>query len=222
MFARDANIHSEIAGSPLNLILKRVPFVYDFGRISRAYTIESCSGEERMALYYMVTEHVEGRDLADALSSPDTPPDKKKIWLRQAAEAMCIVHDAGYVHRDIKPSNFLNCYKNGVMLTDFGLSVKKGEYVCSAAGTPRYMAPESVFPAAIMPSLDVFAFGIMLYESFECGAHPLKSGGYMAPSSRELSDSGLGMIASKCLEKYPDKRYRSGLELLNAFDSIRF
>ena len=89
-------------------------------------------------------------------------------YIRQAAEALAVVHEAGLIHRDICPRNYL-VTRDGktIKLTDFGLTVpampefmKPG----NRTGTPNYMAPELVRRQQTDQRLDVFAFGVTAYE----------------------------------------------------------
>jgi len=66
------------------------------------------------------------------------------------------------VHRDIKPGNFLVDRAWKVKLCDFGLaSINERQ---KGAGTPGYMAPELHANRPYNEKVDVYAFGIMLWE----------------------------------------------------------
>ncbi len=231
IFKRDAFIHSEVSHAPFNILMKRVPLVYEVGCMGGAYILENSCRAESKDLYYMVLEHVAGDDISQKLKSPDTPFDEKLTLLKQAVEALCVIHEPGYVHRDVKPENFLLCDKKGVMVTDFGLSIKSGEYAGLAAGSPRYMAPEAMMPNVLFPSADIYSWGVMLYESFESGDHPYLvhptqmpwdalNNLYKIPKSREMKDSGLWVIARNCLSIDHKKRYKNGPKLLHALDKV--
>ena len=108
--------------------------------------------------------------------------------LRQVAEGLAALHDAGVVHRDLKPANVLLADGGIAKISDFGIS-RFGELDDASAdpnaptmaatskksaeltgtgvvmGTPLYMAPEGARSArALDASADVFAFGIIAYE----------------------------------------------------------
>ncbi|KAG5176266.1 CTR-like PK [Tribonema minus] len=66
------------------------------------------------------------------------------------------------VHRDLKSHNLLIGADGNTKLCDFGL-------VCTSsttAGTPCYMAPELLQNRPFTKSVDVYAFGILLWELF--------------------------------------------------------
>lgn len=64
------------------------------------------------------------------------------------------------VHRDLKSHNVLLDTRGHAKLCDFGL-VNTRE---TTAGTPNYMAPELFLSKPFSPSVDVFAFGVLLNE----------------------------------------------------------
>ena len=65
------------------------------------------------------------------------------------------------IHRDLKPLNCL-LHEGHLKLCDFGLASEKSRTV----GTPHYMAPELLLDKPYSAKVDVFAFGIMLWEMF--------------------------------------------------------
>jgi serine/threonine protein kinase len=88
--------------------------------------------------------------------------------LRQLASAVNALHEAGKLHRDLKPSNVLVTRGERLVLLDYGLSFDPsvedvGKPVI--AGTPAYMAPETVVRGAPTPATDWYSFGVMLYEA---------------------------------------------------------
>jgi serine/threonine-protein kinase len=119
---------------------------------------------------YIIMEFVEGPGLNSVLfDRKENPLDGIRVPLiRQIAEAVKAVHDAGYIHRDICPRNIMIEPINGSLkLIDFGLTVPaKPEFMGpgNRTGTPNYMAPELVKRQATDHRLDVFAFGVTAYE----------------------------------------------------------
>ena len=118
---------------------------------------------------YLVMEYLGGGGMNSLLTSRDVRLNGNRVKvLRQIAEALSVVHEAGYIHRDVCPRNLLFTTDGGVCkLTDFGLSVpatppflKPG----NRTGTPNYMAPELVRRHPTDVRLDVFAFGVSAYE----------------------------------------------------------
>jgi serine/threonine-protein kinase len=118
---------------------------------------------------YLVMEYLEGPNMNTALAAHDPCLEGRRVrFIRQAAEAVMAVHEAGFIHRDICPRNFLlSNSRTDLKLIDFGLTVPATRWFMqpgNRTGTPNYMAPELVRRRATDQRLDVFAFGVMAYE----------------------------------------------------------
>ncbi len=105
-------------------------------------------------------------------AAPSLPfsEDRLRHSLRQLAEGLVALHQAGLIHRDIKPSNVLVTSEGRVVILDMGLTVETdlSEFRQShreLAGTPYFMAPEQAQGRAIGPACDWYAVGVMLFEA---------------------------------------------------------
>ena len=118
---------------------------------------------------FIVMEYLLGPGLNVLIRQSDSRLIGKRINLiRQMAEAIQGVHDAGYIHRDICPRNFI-CSKDieSLKLIDFGLTLPNEpdfRQPGNRTGTPMYMAPEVVRRRDTDFRVDVFAFGVAAYE----------------------------------------------------------
>ncbi len=97
---------------------------------------------------------------------------------RGVADALTAIHAAGIIHRDLKPANILLDHGGAhpqPKLVDFGIArMLAGSRLTarsSVVGTPQYLSPEAISGAEPTPAVDVYAFGIALYELFT-GAPP--------------------------------------------------
>ncbi len=87
------------------------------------------------------------------------------------------LHCHGKVHRDLKPENVLIKADGTAALTDFGISGDRKKRITvtdlfgrptEIAGTVAYMSPEQAKPknreVTVLPTTDIFAFGVMMYQ----------------------------------------------------------
>jgi formylglycine-generating enzyme required for sulfatase activity len=125
-------------------------------------------GEDEQHRPYMVMEFLKGKDLGHAIRNGLTGElrDHLKIAV-QVARALAYVHTQKIIHRDIKPEN-VNLSPTGVVkLMDFGIAKTQGLQMTRAGyvlGTPYYMAPEQVTGQNVTEQVDVYAFGVLLFE----------------------------------------------------------
>ncbi|MCL2005097.1 MAG: serine/threonine protein kinase [Planctomycetaceae bacterium] len=124
------------------------------------------SGEQ-----YLVMEYLEGTGLNNILLVPDDlMAGSRTYYMRQVAEAIWEVHKKGLIHRDICPRNLLFVGDATVLkLIDFGLTIPNRSPFTDAGnrtGTPNYMAPELVRRKPTDLRVDVFSFGVTMYELF--------------------------------------------------------
>ncbi len=209
--------------------------VYDFG------TTEDGS-------FYSVMELVEGYDLDTLVRRfGPLPPERAVFLLQQACHSLAEAHERGLIHRDVKPANIFVCRYgidwDFVKLLDFGIvkdpvadaagSVTAARVI---AGTPGYMSPEMALGS---PNVDwrndIYALG--------CVAYWLVTGHrvFESPSSTQVIKDHIGKpptppgrrtetplppelerIILSCLEKDPENRPQSALELHRALESIAF
>lgn len=87
---------------------------------------------------------------------------------REVASAMAYMHAACVVHRDLKPQNVLLDGQGHAKVCDFGIAKFKDRTFLSTrntqAGTPAYMAPEQFEGGRVDEKVDVYAFGMLLWE----------------------------------------------------------
>ncbi len=130
-------------------------------------------GEVEEGVPYLVMELLEGHSLADEIASCGRlSPEQTLSILAPVMGALAIAHDAAIVHRDLKPSNIFLCKVADSLLhpklLDFGIAKVEGSdqetKTGMVLGTPDYMSPEQAAGDEIIPSVDVWAMGVLLYQ----------------------------------------------------------
>ncbi len=187
-------------------------------------------------LYY-VMEYLNGMTLRDLVERFGPQPESRVIHvLCQVCGSLEEAHSKGLIHRDIKPDNIALCESGGVCdfakVLDFGLvhflngKVDAGEQKF-LAGTPEYMSPESIYrPGEIDHRTDVYALGCVAYylltgqPVFPITIVPklLKAHLEEAPDPPSIRakrpiDDDLEAVILNCLEKNPDNRPPSAIQL---------
>jgi serine/threonine protein kinase len=92
-------------------------------------------------------------------------PSQRLTWALSVARALAYLHSlrpVSLIHRDIKSNNVLLCGPDGqsCKLSDFGLVGTRE----TNSGTPAYMAPELHSSKPFSKMVDVYAFGVLLWE----------------------------------------------------------
>jgi|GEM_PF-2844625 len=128
--------------------------------------------EEKSA--YILMDYVEGKPLTHFVRETretGIPIDIPKIVriIAQVARALNYIHREGFIHRDVKPGNILLAGENeSAFLTDLGIlgAINLDDPALRGAGTPSYMPYEQQTGGQVNNTVDIYAFGIMLYELF--------------------------------------------------------
>lgn len=180
--------------------------------------------------HYIAMDYIEGITLAQQIAKGTLPIREAAQIVKAVAEAIAYAHTERVIHRDLKPSNVILDPNRGPIVTDFGLAKELvGASILTAAGalvgTPQYMAPEQIEGNEPGPAVDVYALGVILYETL-VGKRPFEGSTLMELQKkvvkeepvrpRAVRDSigvDLETIALKCLEKEPGRRYANAHEL---------
>jgi hypothetical protein len=139
---------------------------------------------------FLVQEYLAGGTLAKRLAASPLPiPDVLNLGIT-LADVLQQLHGSGIIHCDIKPSNIGFTQHGVVKLLDFGLArvlrdarltTAQSSTMASAQafierpgdvfGTPQYMSPEAVRGEQPTPLVDLWALGVVLFESIT-GRYP--------------------------------------------------
>jgi serine/threonine protein kinase len=142
------------------------------GKLDHPHIVRATDAGEVAGMRYLVMEFVEGLDLSriSRHAGPLRVADACEI-VRQAAEGLQHVHEAGLVHRDIKPSNLILTDTGQVKILDLGLALlrEKGSEELTdsnqVVGTLDYMAPEQCTGShAVDIRADLYSLAATLYK----------------------------------------------------------
>ncbi len=190
---------------------------------------------------FLVMEYLEGEVLSERLKRSAMDVEEGLDIAVQIADALATAHSQGLIHRDLKPDNiFLT--KDGAKLLDFGLAkIQISEGVIEGytgvtqtspltgkgaiIGTLYYMSPEQLEGQEADARSDIFAFGATLFEmitgqrAFEGQSQASLIAAVIERTPPPISEvkpmapPGLVRLVKKCLEKDPDLRWQSALDL---------
>jgi eukaryotic-like serine/threonine-protein kinase len=190
---------------------------------------------------FIAMEWVDGRTLADRLHEGPLSLEELTGIFRRVANALAKAHDAGVVHRDLKPSNVM--LGEGVTkVLDFGIARREtpptdpselGDADTSVTaegaivGTPGYMSPEQALGQSVDRRSDIFALGVLLYESVS-GHRPFGGASLMETLVSVTRDEppklfqvpeAMAAIIERCLEKDPAARFQRAEDVAVALDA---
>lgn len=156
---------------------------------------------------FIVMEFLDGPGLNSLIIDRSKLLDGNRLTLmRQAAEALHAVHEAGFIHRDVCPRNFV-CSKeaDSLKLIDFGLTVpatKEFMQPGNRTGTPNYMAPEIVRRKPTDRRLDIYAYGASMFEMFAFELPWVRGADGLAAMSHGVSPAP--PLSTHCPDVHPE------------------
>lgn len=186
-------------------------------------------GEEDVP--YLVMELVRGHDLQAWISRWGTIDERTALRVAgHVAVGLAVMHHRGIVHRDLKPSNILVAQGRAIKLADLGLARTPGDPFREdgLSGTPHFMAPESLADnGRVDPRSDLYSLGVVLYRMLmgrlpfsgsvsEVLCAQLLNHPRWEPPEGARIDGGTLYLARRLLEKDPERRIQSALEVIQA------
>ena len=158
------------------------------------------------------------------------------------ARGLSAAHAQGIIHRDLKPGNLRVTADHTLKILDFGLAqlfvlpeqgalAETATILPSFSGTLPYLAPEQLKGDEPSIRSDIYSAGVVLYE-LATGVRPFPQQGSMlwdaiihslpvSPRAAKKDFSPeLEAVILTCLEKDPERRYRSASELQSELERI--
>ena len=212
------------------------------GRIHHPNAVPVYEVGTDLGRHFIAMDYVHGETLAATLDqtwSRGSPlPLPLAIFILEGiCEALHAAHELpnksggplGVVHRDVSPHNILIGYDGIARITDFGVAKAADRLTHTRTGYQKgklaYMAPEQLHGEAIDRRVDVFALGIILWESLT-GARLFKRAG-QSETIRAIRDLNVPPLSSfrsdvppvfediirRTLAAQPDERYGTAREM---------
>mmetsp|Transcript_22767 Transcript_22767/g.53830 ORF Transcript_22767/g.53830 Transcript_22767/m.53830 type:complete len:463 (+) Transcript_22767:139-1527(+) len=100
-------------------------------------------------------------------SGKPVPFKDKMRFALEVARGMAYIHSKGIIHRDLNSRNILLTDTSQAKVADFGCARKlKGAALVTTtiSGSPAYMAPEQLEGKDLTDKVDVWAYGVLLWE----------------------------------------------------------
>ncbi|KAK3015546.1 hypothetical protein RJ639_006228 [Escallonia herrerae] len=126
-------------------------------------------GCRKPMVWCIVTEYAKGGSVRQFLTKRRHGSVPLKTAVKQAldvARGMEYVHGLGLIHRDLKSDNLLISSDKSIKIADFGVAriEVQTEGMTPETGTYRWMAPEMIQHRPYTQKVDVYSFGIVLWE----------------------------------------------------------
>ncbi|KAJ7557201.1 hypothetical protein O6H91_05G116300 [Diphasiastrum complanatum] len=120
-------------------------------------------------VWCIVTEYARGGSVRSFLSRRKSRAVPLKLAVKQAldvAQGMEYLHSLGFIHRDLKSDNLLIATDKSIKIADFGVAriEVQTEGMTPETGTYRWMAPEMIQHRVYNHKVDVYSFGIVMWE----------------------------------------------------------
>src|SRR5579859_6460194 len=203
------------------------------GRLNHPNIVTIYDVGEDQGLAYIAMDFLQGDSLHKYSPSANLLPMGEVLAVvMKVAEGLDYAHKHHVVHRDIKPANIMYDRTSGrVKITDFGIAAltdmsktKTGTIL----GSPLYMSPEQVQGHKVDGRSDLYSLGVTLYQLLR-GELPFEAPSLTGLMFKIANDPPpdvtflrpdipptIKVVVDKALQKDPDARFQTGMEMANA------
>ena len=146
-------------------------------QLNSAYAVTVYDYGEVEGTPYLVMEQMSGRTWAHELRAGRPLDERVAQVMFAVVSALASAHASGIWHRDVKPANVMLSPDGDAKLGDFGIA-KSGNgsgltRTGDVLGSFAYVSPERASAAPSGPAADIWAFGVVAYESY-AGCRPFE------------------------------------------------
>lgn len=182
--------------------------------------------------FYVVREFVEGWDLETLLTRGPLDPLRVSRYGAEAALGMAAAHAAGIVHGSLRTSDVIITPEGAVKVIGLGQTLPRTLTPQSPPAAAYFLSPEQVRGEAPTDSSDIYALGIILYES-GTGVVPFEGSDAGVVAEEQLNSqpealrrvnpiipASVEVVVSHALRKMPKDRYRTMDEFRQDLDRV--
>lgn len=142
--------------------------VYNFS-VLISHSDQFVAACKKPPVYCVITEYLSEGSLRahlHKLEDKSIPLQKLITTALEVARGMEYVHSQGVIHRDLKPENILIDQDFHLKIADFGIACDEAycDTLADDPGTYRWMAPEMIKRKSYGRKVDVYSFGLILWE----------------------------------------------------------
>ncbi len=208
------------------------------GRVKHPSIVPVYEADIQDQYTYLVFEYVAGETLASLISRKGALPARDAVAiLMDVLDAIAVAHAEGVIHRDLKPSNILLDTTGRARIMDFGIAARVRstdvDGVVAVGGTVGYLSPEALSGQPPVPSMDLFACGLVLAEllmgkPLVQESDPNRAVYRLAHESLSLPaslgsdvDGALRALVNRSLARDPQQRFADARSFFNALYAWR-
>ncbi|KAI7749444.1 hypothetical protein M8C21_029125 [Ambrosia artemisiifolia] len=194
-------------------------------------------------VFCIITEYLSEGSLRAYLHKLEDNTGKEKEYLPleklikmalDIARGMEYIHSQGVIHRDLKPENILISKDFQLKIADFGIGCEEAycDVLADDPGTYRWMAPEMIKRKSYGRKVDVYGFGLILWEMV-AGTIPYKDmtpiqaafavvHKNLRPSIPANCPPAMRALIEQCWSSHPEKRpeFWQVVKVLEEFETL--
>lgn len=162
-------VHDENGDLAARLIKQFGREVTLLSRLHHRNVIKLVAAVKKPPVYCIITEYLPQGSLRaylHKLEKKSLPLQKQIAIALDIARGMEYIHSQGVIHRDLKPENILIDQDFCLKIADFGIACEEAhcDTLAEDPGTFRWMAPEMIKRKPYRRKVDIYSFGLLLWE----------------------------------------------------------